>query len=302
MKKIILTFITLASFLFCQEQKIPQKGIFQGIHVVQNIPYVTGGGLSQQLDLYLPEVTPEKPLPVIVWIHGGSWKAGDKKTGDSVVNFVPQGYIGVSMNYRLSSEAVFPAQIEDCKSAIRWLRAHSSEYHLDQDHIAVFGVSAGGHLAALLGTSGNVKEFDQGENLQFSSKVQAVCDFYGPTDFLKVDNEGNFEKYDVAGSAIFQLMGGFLRDRPELCAKASPISHVAGDNPPFLIIHGDKDLTVPIRQSELLVSALKEKGVSVIYQVVSGGDHGGKAFNTPEIKQTINTFFEQSLKTLLNKT
>lgn len=293
MKKIILILIALTPLLFCKD-KIKNE-IPSGVKVETDIPYVTGGGLSQRLDLYLPEATPDKPLPVIVMIHGGSWIGGDKSRLSWVSRYVPQGYIGVSINYRFSKEAIFPAQIVDCKSAIRWLRANSTRLHIDPERIGVWGLSAGGHLAALLGTAGNIKEFEQGENLQFSSKVQAVCDLYGPTTFIKEHDPENFEKY-AENPNVALLLGGPMREKSEECVKASPIHYVAADCSPFLIMHGDKDQTVPIKQSEIFTEALKKQGISVTFQVLQGGLHGGAAFNSSESIQLVDSFFQKYLK------
>jgi acetyl esterase/lipase len=154
----------------------------------KNLAYVTHGGPSQTLDLDTPQKA--KQVPLIVWIHGGAFLFGSKE-GFPVepvpLHFLLEGYAVASINYRLSLEAVFPAQLEDCKAAIRWLRAHADEFGVDPNRIGVWGASAGGNLAALLGTTGEVRDFEVGENLDYSSRVQAVCDFYGPTDFLQMD-------------------------------------------------------------------------------------------------------------------
>lgn len=173
-----------------------QSAPFQLTAVHRNLAYVTNGDPRQTLDLYLPTPpavrTWEKPpangyrtrLPLVIWIHGGAFLIGSKD--DTVpLELLSQGYAVASMGYRYSSEAKFPAQVEDCKAAIRWLRANAARFALDPERFAVFGESAGGYLAAMLGTTGDVKEFDVGENLDQSSRVQAVIDFYGPTDFLQ---------------------------------------------------------------------------------------------------------------------
>ena len=152
----------------------------------KNLAYVTHGCPSQTLDLYAPKKA--KQVPLIVWIHGGAFLFGSKE-GFPVepvpLHFLLEGYAIASINYRLSPEALFPAQLEDCKAAIRWLRAHADEFGIDPNRIGAWGASAGGNLAALLGTTGEVREFEVGENLDYSSRVQAVCDFYGPTDFCR---------------------------------------------------------------------------------------------------------------------
>ena len=154
----------------------------------RNLSYVTHGRPSQTLDLYVPRKARE--IPLIVWIHGGAFLFGSKE-GFPVepvpLHLLLDGYAVASINYRLSPEALFPAQLEDCKAAIRWLRAQAEEFGLDPNRIGVWGASAGGYLAALLGTAGAIRDFEVGENLNYSSRVQAVCDFFGPTDFLQMD-------------------------------------------------------------------------------------------------------------------
>ena len=155
-----------------------------GVKALRNLEYARVGDKKLLLDLYLPE-KPQGPLPLVIWIHGGAWLGGDKADCPAR-RLVQRGYAVASVNYRLSNEAIFPAQIKDCKAAVRWLRAHTAEYGLDAGHFGVWGASAGGHLVALLGTSGDTKDFDKGENLGVSSRVQAVCDWFGPTDLLQM--------------------------------------------------------------------------------------------------------------------
>src|SRR5262249_12628746 len=146
----------------------------------RDLPYVTGGHQRQTLDLYLPSA--EQPVPLIIWIHGGAWRVGSKED-DLPLDYLAQGCAVASINYRLSQHALFPAQIEDCKAAVRWLRANATRFKLDPQRFGAWGPSAGGHLAALLGTTGAVRAFEVGANLVVSSRVQAVVDYFGPTDF-----------------------------------------------------------------------------------------------------------------------
>src|SRR5260221_4919549 len=152
-----------------------------------------------------------------------------------------QGYAVASLNYRLSGEALFPAQIEDCKAAVRWLRAHAKEYSLDPEHFGAWGSSAGGHLVALLGPSGDVKEFEKGPHLDQSSRVQAVCDYFGPTDFLQMDAHAIPDarlKHDLPNSPESRLIGGPIQENKDKVAKVNPITYVTPDDPPVLIVHG----------------------------------------------------------------
>ena len=263
--------------------------------------YVPDGHPRQTLDLYLPAEGPDGDRPLIVWIHGGAWLGGDKRGGPALP-FLQRGYAVASVNYRLSSDAPFPAQIEDCKAAIRWLRAHAGQHGIDPDRIGVWGSSAGGHLVALLGTSTDVEAFDVGPNRDVSSRVQAVCDFYGPTDLLSMGAQsrpGSRIDHDAADSPESRLVGGPIQQRTERARKASPISYVskerAGRIPPFLILHGDRDDTVPIGQSEHLHRALRDAGVASEYHVVEGAGHGGGDFNGPEVRRRVERFFAEHL-------
>src|SRR4051812_42005020 len=168
-----------ARFCFAETPPAVER---DGIRLLPDLPYVASGSPAQRLDLYLPaKSTGVRPL--VVWIHGGGWVGGSKNQ----VNAAPllaSGYAVASVEYRFSQDAIFPAQIEDCKAAIRWLRAHATEYELDPAHIGAWGASAGGHLVAMLGTTSETHEFDKGENLDQSSGVQCVLDWFGTSDFL----------------------------------------------------------------------------------------------------------------------
>jgi acetyl esterase/lipase len=271
-----------------------------GPTVYRNLPYVTNGHERQKLDLYLPKdgnavSHSAHNFPLIIKIHGGAWLGGSKEM-ERPGDYVREGYAVASIGYRLSQHAIFPAQIEDCKAAIRYLRANAQKYNLDPNRFAVWGWSAGGHLAALVGTTGDVNEFDVGENLNVSSRVQAVVDYFGPTDLLqmeahKLPNTMNHNSPDAPES---KLIGGPVQDNPEKAAKANPITYITKDTPPFLIVHGDADPLVPHHQSEILEAALKKAGVPITFYTVKGGGHGGfKDANVPKITRD---FFEKTLK------
>lgn len=262
-----------------------------GTKAHRDLEYVQGGHERQRLDLYVPERA-DKPLPVIVWVHGGAWLAGNKEGGGPALPFVRKGYAVASINYRLSQHAKFPAQIEDCKAAIRWLRANAKTYNVDPDHIGVWGASAGGHLVALLGTSGDVKELEgeDGPTGQ-SSRVQAVVDWFGPTDFTKMGGS-----HDSPDSPEAKLVGGPVQENKEKAERANPITYVSKDDPPFLILHGDKDPTVPFSQSELLEEALRKAGLDVTFRPVKGAGHGGREFSSEENRKLVEEFFDKHLK------
>lgn len=232
-------------------------------------------------------------MPVIVWIHGGGWRGGSKESGiRRLLPFAQRGFLCASIEYRLSGEAKFPAQIEDCKCAIRFLRAKAKEFHLDPDRIGVWGSSAGGHLAALLGTSGDVKELEgDGGWGEQSSRVQAVCDWFGPSDFINYHVGGRINAH--ADSVVAQLLGGPVPEQKELAVKAAPITYVTKDDPPFLIMHGDKDPLVPLRQSELLRDALRKAGIETTLHVVAGAGHGFRRSDTDAL---VISFFEKQFR------
>jgi acetyl esterase/lipase len=261
--------------------------------VLRDLAYVPGGHERQKLDLYLPTQTgPSSKRPLIVWVHGGAWLGGSKNPCPAL-RFVSRGYAVASINYRLSQHALFPAQIEDCKAAVRWLRANASQYHYDPNRIGVWGASAGGHLVALLGTTGDVKEFDVGPNAGVSSRVQAVCDFFGPTDFTKMSSFPSTMKHDAPDSPESKLIGGPIQENKDKVQRANPITYVTKDDPPFLIVHGDKDPLVPHNQSEILLDALKKAGIEATLYTVSGGGHGG--FKDPQVDILVAEFFHRHL-------
>lgn len=258
-----------------------------------NLPYVSQGHDRQQLDLYIPNG--DGPFPLLVWIHGGAWRAGSKNRARGQ-EWLDKGVALASINYRLSQHAIFPAQIEDCKAAIRWLKAHAAKYHLNTDRLVVWGASAGGHLVALLGTTGETRQFDVGEHLDQSSAVTGVMDWYGPTDFNQMDTmDGDIGKmdHDAADSPESQLIGGPIQENPEKVQKANPITYVTPKAPPFLIVHGDKDPLVAHGQSVILQAALTEANVPVRFYTVKGGKHGW--FKDPNVNQLANDFILQHL-------
>lgn len=268
----------------------------EGVRVLRDIVYAKAPEQELKLDLYLPEKRPEKPLPLIVWIHGGAWRAGSKE-GNPAAPFAAAGYVSASISYRLSQTAVFPAQIHDCKAAVRWLRAHAGEYGIDPERVAVWGSSAGGHLVALMGTSGGAAELEGGLGYpRQSSRVQAVVDFFGPTTFTKMDAAGSRMVHDAPDSPESMLIGGAIQEHPELVRRVDPITYVSADDPPFLIVHGDKDLTVPYNQSELLAEALAAAGVEHTFHTVKGGGHGnGGEFGSPKLRAMVKRFLDEKL-------
>ena len=291
---ILILFIVVAISVMAQRRGAAEAmKVPEGVTVYRDLAYVTDGHERQKLDLYVPETG--ENLPLIIWIHGGAWRGGDK-THYMPIEYLKAGYAGASLNYRLSQHAIFPAQIEDVKAAVRWLRANAETYRLDPNRFAAWGSSAGGHLVAMLGTAGDVKEFEVGENLEVSSRVQAVVDYFGPTDFLQMDAHRlpNGLVHDVPDSPESQLVGEPIQEHQDRVARANPVTYVSKDAPPFLIVHGDKDPLVPYQQSVLLNDALEKVGVPVTFYKVEGGGHGW--FKDPKVPELAKAFLEQHLK------
>jgi len=239
---------------------------------IEGIEFARPGGVALLLDLYLPEGV-EKP-PLVMFIHGGGWNAGDRKT--CKLDWAAQhGYAVASIEYRLSQEALFPAQIHDCKGALRWLRAHADKYGYDATRVVVSGSSAGGHLAALMGTSGGVAALEgatAGHTNQ-SARVQGVIDFYGPSDLVsRIQTQP--EKSEIPEGNVYRLLGGKGSENLEAARSASPVTHISADDPPLLILHGDKDTTVYLDQSEILRDRYQAAGLEVKLVVKPGGKHG----------------------------
>ncbi len=258
-----------------------------GAAIQRDLVYKRVNGTVLTLDLYCPEKV-SGSLPVIVWIHGGGWRNGRKERCPAVA-LVPDGYAVASINYRLTRTAPFPAQIEDCKAAVRWLRANASAYHLDPDHIGAWGMSAGGHLAALLGTSGGVPELEgSGDNMQYSSRVQAVCDVAGPADLPALTNVGPKRTLAIEG-----LLGGPLGTEKAKAIAASPIHYVSKDDPPFLIVHGEGDRVVPVEQGQRLYEALRKAGVTATLKILPQVGHQGVMMDAVKDAEV---FFSATLK------
>jgi len=270
-----------------------------------DIPYTTVSE-AQKLDIYLPDKG-DGPFPVILNIHGGGWIGGDKayKQVLSMLEGLKRGYAVVAINYRLSGEAIWPCQINDCKAAIRWVRANADQYKMDPDKIAAWGSSAGGHLSALVGTSGDVKALEdpsQG-NPEQSSRVQAVVNWFGPTDFLKMDDHLKASgvkkpmKHSTPDSPESKLIGKNLEDAPELVKEANPDSYVSADDPPFLIQHGLEDNLVPYQGSVILVRKLGDVlgHENVSLELFPATRHGGPAFGSEENLERVFRFLDKHL-------
>jgi acetyl esterase/lipase len=278
--------------------KKPALKLPDTVVVEKDIEYGKAGERSLKLDIVRPRKPSDKPLPVIAFVHGGGWRGGNKSAGVfNVLGLAATGnYFGVSVGYRLSGEAIWPAQIHDCKAAIRWLKANAKKYNIDPEKIGVWGGSAGGHLVSLLGTSGDVKELegDCGSPGQ-SSRVACVVDFCGPSDFLAA---ATFQRKGMpsparADSPESLLFGGPLEEKKDAAREASPVTYATSDAPPFLIVHGTADPIVPIQQAELLQAALKKAGASATFLKIQGGGHG---IGGPEVTKRVRAFLDKHLR------
>lgn len=251
------------------------------IKVERDLQFAEVSGQKLKLDLYIPTTKSDhhKP-PLVVWIHGGGWRAGSKNK-PAIREITKHGFALASISYRFSDTAIFPAQIHDCKGAVRWLRANADRFGCRADWIAVAGSSAGGHLALLMGTSGGIEQLEGnvGGNLKQSSTVQAVIDFFGPSDFVLRGKTQPQRAYTNA-SGSFAMLGGTDGERldPEMEKFASPANYVSSDDPPLLIFHGTKDQTVLLDQSQHIAKLYSGSGLHSQLVVLKQASHGGKSF------------------------
>jgi acetyl esterase/lipase len=281
-----------------------QRGILPNpvrgeITVLNDIRYRDGDSKQWRLDLAMKKDGGGKPRPAIVVIHGGGWLEGDKSSFASrqnpvpgnIVDFAELGFVAVTINYRLSKEAPYPAALEDCRGAVRWLRAHAKQYNLDPGYIGAYGNSAGGHLAMLLGTAEVDREGDRPYSDQ-SSTVQAVVSDSGPIDLLYQYEHGALRE------AVRRFMGG--PPEGELAAaykKASPIHQVKPHGPPMLLLYGGADAQVPVETADQFVAALGQAGVKdVSYYRLAGIDHCPHSLvRVPGLREAVNQFFIRTL-------
>lgn len=270
--------------LYAQQRVVLENGITFG----------KGGDIDLKLDLARP-AEGKGPFPALVFIHSGGWNAGNRAEYDYPIQQVAEkGYVAVTVDYRLTRDEIengktkypFPAQINDVKCAVRWLRASAVKYRIDPDHLGAFGFSAGGHLALMLGLTEPSDGLEgEGGNIGYSSRVQAVVNSAGPTDLISYPPE-NPDFYFV-----MHLLGGTLKELPELYKRASPLTYVKKDSPPILTIHGDRDPEVPLEQAKRLDAKMKEVGASHTLIIKKGAGHG--SFHNDK---AVWDFFDRNLK------
>ena len=263
--------------------------------LISTIDYGTGGGRPLTMHLLQARPSPDGRAPGLVWVHGGAFRHGSKDSGIAkLFPFARRGYVCASIEYRLSGEATWPAQIEDCKAAVRYLRAHADELGLDPARIGAWGASAGGHLVAMLGVAPDRPELEgRGGWVEHSSRVQAVCDFYGPADLLAMVDQPSALDHNDADSPEGRLLGGPVREQPDRARSASPATYTTGHEPPFLIVHGAEDMTVPYEQSQIMYRATGSG--DAIFHTVVGAGHGGPTFEHPAVVRLVEEFFDRHL-------
>lgn len=270
-----------------------------GVTLDRDVIYETVQGRDLPLDLYRP--SSKAPTALVIWIHGGGWQGGSKNGGGpGVFQLLQRGYAVASVEYRLSGEAIFPAAIEDCKAAVSFLRLHAGKYNLDPSRFGVWGSSAGGHLVSLMGTTNDDDQFDTHPVTRMaSSSVQAVCNWFGPSDFLRMNDFPGRINHDAADSPESRFIGVAIQENPKQVQRANPATYASVGDPPFLHMHGDRDQLVPFNQSEILHAALKSAGVeTTLYKVVGGGHgFGGSSDSREDLIEKSIRFFDSKLKT-----
>jgi acetyl esterase/lipase len=276
----------------------------------ENINYADDTLVSHRLDIYLPKVSKPR-YPAVVIVYGSAFFGNDMKQNAYKALGAPlldSGFAVVTVNHRSSRDAIFPAQIQDIKAAVRFLRANGHKFKIDTSFIGITGYSSGGHLSAMMGTSGFVKrvtinsktayiEGNVGNYTSYNSSVNAVVDWFGPTDFQSMDSCGSSMVHDAPDSPESILIGAPIQDNDDLCALANPISYVDPDDPPFLILHGDADPLVPHCQSEMLFQSLQEAGVASQFVLVPKAAHGPGLFEEAYFRMMTGFFLRCSVVT-----
>ncbi len=268
-----------------------------GTVLYENLNYNSDKQIRHQLDIYVPS-TGKHSYPVVVLFHGGGWRKGDKFSAmdfldQTIQEMIQQDFAIVSINYRYSSTDKFPAQVQDCNDALKYISENSMRYHLDRNNIAVMGFSAGGHLAALTGLSNNdnvSKFFSNGQPERF--KIKLIIDYYGISNLETLSGPGTIDP----NSGVQLLIGGKASELPDKAKEASPVSYIDSNDPPFFIVHGDSDEAVDVSQSKELSALLNKKGVRNELIIIPGAPHGGNMFDMPLIRARLFALLKKHLK------
>jgi acetyl esterase/lipase len=265
----------------------------QPFHVISDVPYCTGGGEPLLMDVFIPEKRLRTPAPAVLWLHGGGWERGDKNGSSGAELLAAQGFVTASIFYRLSGDWPFPADIEDCKCAIRYLRANAARYGIDASRIGVAGASAGGQLAMLVALAGKDAGVEgAGGWSEVSSGVQAVSSWYGATDFAV--GAAEFEHH--TGRAVVKLFRGTLEEKPQEYRRASPITYVSASSPPLLLIHGEKDEIVPFDQAVRMKQRYDSAGASVEFIGVKNAGHDFKEAGDGPLSPSIEEIHQRTIE------
>jgi acetyl esterase/lipase len=284
--KVLLVAIGLLFVFTCAAQtpKVPEY---------KELIYAAVDGKDLALDLYMPTEV-QRPL-LIVWVHGGAWRLGTK--AQVPMQFTEHGYATASLNFRLSTEARFPAQVHDIKAAIRFLRAKADQYGYRADRIAIAGNSSGGHLAALVGVTNGNRDLEGtvGNYLKESSDVQAIVDYYGASNLTTILLQSTPFGLNMRKPALELLLGAQPEEAKALAELASPVMHVGPGDPPLMLLHGDQDPQMPINQAHELQGAYEKAGLDVTFDVVHGAAHGGDQFVAPEHLKRVLAFLERTI-------
>jgi len=260
--------------------------------VVSNVQYCTGGAEPLLMDIFIPRQRSKAMIPAILWLHGGGWERGDKNGNSGALMLAHAGFVTASIFYRLSGDDPFPADIEDCKCAIRYLRANAAKYGIDPNRIGVSGASAGGHLAELVATADEKAGLEgTGGWPNVSSRVQAASAYYGVSDFTV----GAMQFQHHTGKVVVKLFRGDENERPELYRQASPIRHVSKNNPPLLLVHGEKDDLVPFSQSVEMAKAYRLAGLTVEFIPVRNAGHDFEQVGPEEISPSVDEIHQRTI-------
>jgi acetyl esterase/lipase len=255
--------------------------------VQANVQYCTGAGKPLLMDVFVPHVRIRRPTPAVLWLHGGGWERGDKNGSSGARFLASAGFVSASIYYRLSGEAKFPANIEDCKCAIRFLRVNARRYELDPDRIGIAGASSGGHLALLAGLADERAGLEgAGGWANVSSRVSAIASYYGPTDLTAISADFGTR----AQAAIIKLIGTTPQESPATYRRASPISYVVSGKPAILMFHGNGDTLVPVEQSKRMLDACLRAGLPAELIKVGNANHD---FELVDSREPLSITIEQ---------
>jgi acetyl esterase/lipase len=265
----------------------------QNFRTISDIRYCTGGGQPLLMDVFIPDHRLHTRTPAVLWLHGGGWERGDKNGSSGAELLVAQGFVTASIFYRLSGDWPFPADIEDCKCAIRYLRANADKYGIDPSRIGIAGASAGGHLAMLLAVADEKAGLEgTGGWPNVSSRVQAVSSWYGPTDFIV----GAMEFEHHTGRAVIKLFRGTLEEKPEAYRRASPITYVNSSSPPLLLVQGDKDDLVPFDQALRMKQRYESVGATIEFIPLHNAGHDFKNAGDAPLSPSVEEIHQRTIE------